>query len=133
MKIKNHTVQSALQLRHLVLWPNQDPQFCQVANDDSATHYGVFIEDNLVSVASVYIQGDSARLRKFATLQVHQEKGIGSKLLSHIIERLKEQGISSFWCDARKSAIGFYNSFGMKTEGDEFSKSGMPYVKMTMT
>jgi len=120
----------ALPIRHEVLWPNKPLLFCKVDGDEVAKHYGVYLNDKLVSVASVYIEGRIARLRKFATLVEFQGCGIGSKLIKHIISELKNIGIASFWCDARKTAIGFYNKFDMEKQGVEFNKSGILYVKM---
>lgn len=126
--------QQALPVRHQVLWPQKSPEFCKVAGDESATHYGVFMDGLLVSVASVYIEMSAAnkraRLRKFATLVSHQGRGIGSALITYIIEHLKNIGIETFWCDARKTALGFYQRFDMQVQGDEFDKSGVLYFKM---
>lgn len=122
--------QQALPIRQHVLWPNKPACFCKVAGDDVANHYGVYNEAKLVCVASVYIKGNTARLRKFATLQEFQNQGLGTKLISHIINTLKVRGIDFFWCDARKTAVSFYHKFNMLQQGDDFDKSGVCYVKM---
>jgi len=122
--------EDALPIRHEVLWPNKPVLFCKVEDDETAKHYGVYIKNKLVSVASVYINGNTARLRKFATLVEFQGGGLGTKLIVHIINSLQIMGIKSFWCDARKTAISFYQKFNMTQEGGEFDKSGILYVKM---
>jgi len=132
MKIQEITWQQALPIRHRVLWPEKPVQFCQVAGDETGLHYGVFIDDVLVCVASVYLDGTSARLRKFATLPEYQGQGLGSKVIGHVIGQLKSLKVSYFWCDARASAEGFYQKFGMEVEGDEFDKSGIAYYKMAV-
>ena len=132
MNFRRITADETLAIRHHVLWPNKPVSFCKVADDETGNHYGVFIDEQLVSVASIYIEGDSARLRKFATLTEHQKKGIGKGLILHILSHLKAQKIKHFWCDARTTATGFYQKLGMKTEGDEFDKSGVAYFKMSM-
>ena len=81
-------------------------------------------------VLHVYIEDNSARLRKFATLAKFQNAGLGTKLITHILNALKDRGIEYFWCDARITAIGFYQKFNMMQEGGEFNKSGVLYVKM---
>jgi len=101
-----------------------------VEGDETAMHYGVFVEESLVSVASVYRKGPIARLRKFATLVEFQGRGIGSRLITHIILELEKSNAETFWCDARLSAAEFYEKFGMERKGAEFSKSGVSYVKM---
>ena len=130
MNIKAIQWQQALPIRHQVLWPDKPESFCKIDGDEAASHYGTYIDDELVSVASIYIDGRSARLRKFATLPIHQGKGIGSKVISHIVSDLQKTGIERFWCDARTSAVGFYQRFGLEQQGEEFLKSGIPYFKM---
>ena len=118
-------------VRHAVLWPNEPPDFCLVEGDEGAWHFGVLEGGKLVSVASVYADGKSARLRKFATLEEHQGQGIGSCLLQHILSILEPRGISHFWCDARASTVNFYSKLGLQTDGDKFYKSGIPYITMS--
>lgn len=130
MDIRTIQWEETLPIRHKVLWPSKSALFCKVDGDEIAKHYGVYIKAKLVSVASVYIENNVARLRKFATLVEHQGCGIGSKLLTHILSELENIGTESFWCDARKTAIGFYKKFGMKKQGAEFNKSGLLYLKM---
>jgi len=130
VNIRSIRWQDALPIRHKVLWPNEPAFLCKVDGDESATHYGVYIEEQLVSVASIYIKDKTARLRKFATLVEFQGQGLGTKLITHVINKLKHNRIEYFWCDARKTAIGFYQKFKMEQQGGEFNKSGVLYVKM---
>jgi len=132
MNIRVIQWQDALPIRHKVLWPSKPALFCKVKNDELAQHYGVYIDDKLVSVASIYIDDNRARLRKFATLVEFQGRGLGTKLISHILSQLKNIDITHFWCDARKTAISFYSRFNMIQQGDQFDKSGVLYVKMSV-
>ena len=133
MDIRIITWDEALPIRHSVLWPNKPLSFCKVDGDETATHYGVYLNDKLVSVASIYIEGRVARLRKFATLADFQGRGIGSQLIAQIVSELKKAGVESFWCDARKTAVVFYKKFGMVIQGDEFIKSEVSYFKMEVS
>tara|TARA_R110001583_G_scaffold26571_2_gene95710 strand:+ start:12311 stop:12718 length:408 start_codon:yes stop_codon:yes gene_type:complete len=130
MQIKTIHWQETLPIRHQVLWPSKPVEFCKVEGDEIASHYGAYIEETLACVASIYIDGSTARLRKFATLEHFQAKGIGSKMLLYILRELAENGIEYFWCDARKSALGFYQQFGLERQGEAFEKSGVLYYKM---
>lgn len=132
MDILQITTNEALPVRHRVLWPDKPMSFCLVEGDDFATHYGAFVDAQLVSVASVYIDGFQARLRKFATLPQYQGQGIGSRDIAHIMAELQRQSISYFWCDARTTAVGFYQRLGLSVEGAEFEKSGVFYYKMSL-
>ena len=131
MQIKTISAQETLDIRHRVLWPDKSIQHCIVESDDTAVHYGIFINEVLVGVASTYDDAGSVRLRKFAVEEHHQGKGYGSTLLKHIISETKKMGANTFWCDARASATEFYKHFGLITEGDEFYKSGIAYYRMS--
>ena len=133
MEISSITLDDALPIRHCVLWPDKPLSFCKVEGDETANHYGVYLDDALVSVASIYRKGKEARLRKFATLEHFQGRGAGSQLIRHIVTELKQTDIEIFWCDARTTAMGFYQKFGMEVQGDEFVKSGIAYYKMLVS
>jgi GNAT superfamily N-acetyltransferase len=117
-------------IRHKVLWPNKPALFCKVDGDESARHYGVKVQNELVCVASIYLDLGNARLRKFATLDQYQNQGIGTALLKHILEDSKSLNVHRFWFDARESAVDFYKKFGFSIEGSRFYKSEVAYFKM---
>ncbi|HHF2940589.1 TPA: GNAT family N-acetyltransferase [Vibrio diabolicus] len=133
MDIRKVTTAEVLPIRHLALWPNKSPSFCEVEGDDSATHYGAYADGKLVCVASVYNNGHKARLRKFATLPEYQGQGIGTKVIESLVRDLKREKVSYFWCDARTSALSFYQKFGLCVEGEEFHKSNVAYFKMSVS
>ncbi|ORY58706.1 N-acetyltransferase GCN5 [Pseudomassariella vexata] len=121
-------------LRHAVLWPDKPISYVQLAEDEDGQHFGAFIEDELVSVISMFIDdAGEARFRKFATATSWQGKGIGSKLLDYTIAAAAKTGTASIWCDARTSALPFYLRFGMEVEGEVFHKGGVPYLKLSRT
>ena len=130
MEIRTISWEQTIQLRHRVLWPNKPPEYCHVDGDTAGLHFGVFINERLVSVASVYLNLNKARLRKFATDSRYQNQGIGSKMLRHIIQFLKDSQVEFFWCDARESALGFYKRFGMHKCSERFYKADVPYFTM---
>lgn len=132
MQIHRIHWQDTLPLRHAVLWPDRPPEFCHVEGDEGAWHFGAFVPEGLVSVASIYPEGRSARLRKFATAGEFQRRGIGTRMLEHILAELNDHGIERFWCDARESALGFYERFGMRPEGERFHKGDVPYFRVSV-
>ncbi|BFM51233.1 GNAT family N-acetyltransferase [Marinomonas sp. THO17] len=124
--------ETTLPLRQQVLWPNKSQQECRVNVDDMGQHYGVYLDEKLLCVASVFIDGQSARLRKFATLVEYQRQGIGQFVLSRILDDLKQIGVKVFWCDARESASSLYQRFGMTAASERFYKGDIAYRKMSM-
>lgn len=99
-------------------------------DDAVGTHFGVFVDGRLVSVASLFPQGDGvSRLRKFATLPDFQHLGMGTALLKHVIAELPKMGVVRLWCHARASALPFYARFGFVAEGEPFNKGPVSYVR----
>jgi predicted GNAT family N-acyltransferase len=130
MEIRNISWEQTIPLRQSVLWPMKPPEYCHVEGDHDAFHFGAFASDELVCVASVYIKSDKARLRKFATKTDYQGQGIGSQMLKSILYTLKSTDAKVFWCDARESALSFYQRFGMQSYGERFYKADVSYFKM---
>ena len=117
-------------LRHTVLWPDQPPAYVQLPEDAAGQHFGAFEGEELVSVISLFVDGEEARFRKFATTPARQGQGIGSALLAHTIAAARAAGATSIWCDARASALPFYQRFGMQPEGPAFYKGDIPYQRL---
>lgn len=118
------------ELRHKVMWPDKPIEFVKLENDAKGLHFGVFQNGSLVSVISLFVENSEAQFRKFATDKDFQGKGYGTKLLEYVVQQAKSLKISRLFCDARTSAIGFYERFGMKVVSDVFQKSGKDYVRM---
>lgn len=133
LTIRKMDAEMTLPLRQQVLWPDKTLEECGVEDDDLGEHYGVYQQDILVCVASIFIQQDVARLRKFATLAAYQRQGIGQFVLSRIIEDLQAAGVKVFWCDARESAGTLYQRFGMTASGERFYKRDIPYRRMSVS
>ncbi|WP_232821270.1 GNAT family N-acetyltransferase [Oceanimonas marisflavi] len=125
------TIEEVLPVRHEVLWPNEPVAFCRVAEDDVGEHFGVRQNGEVICVASVFFEGDTARLRKFANSTECQGQGVGSAVLEFLIEHLRARGVRVFWFDARASALDFYQRFGFAVEGERFYKHGVAYYRMS--
>ncbi|MEW6992467.1 GNAT family N-acetyltransferase [Colwelliaceae bacterium 6441] len=132
MDIRTISWQETIPLRHSVLWPMKPPEYCHVEGDHDALHFGAYLNDELVCVASVYLSIDKARLRKFATNATYQNQGIGSKMLSFILNELENTSAKIFWCDARESALGIYQRFGMQPYGERCYKAEVSYYKVAV-
>ena len=131
--IKAIKAQETLRIRHEVMWPNQALDYVKLANDEAGLHYGLFDRNTLVSVVSLFVDGESAQFRKLATLHEHQGKGHGSQLLSHVFEEAADLGVKRLWCNARKNKAHFYQRFGMEETEEVFTKGGIEYVVMEIS
>jgi GNAT superfamily N-acetyltransferase len=117
-------------LRHEVLWPDKPLDYVKIADDAAGYHFGGFYEGELRAVISLFITGEDARFRKFATHPDFQSLGLGTALLRHAFAEARRRGARRIWCDARQDSAGFYARFGLQPEGEVFYKSSIPYVRM---
>lgn len=117
-------------LRHQVLWPDKPLDYVKINDDAAGCHFGAFQGEALLSVISLFINGDEARFRKFATHPDFQGHGLGTALLLHVFSEARHRGARRLWCDARQDSAGFYARFGMQPEGEIFYKGPISYVRM---
>ncbi|WP_028401867.1 GNAT family N-acetyltransferase [Ectobacillus panaciterrae] len=117
-------------LRHKVMWPDKDFDYIKLEDDDSAIHFGLFKEDILISVISLFVNNEEAQFRKFATLQQEQGKGYGSELLKYVLKEAENKSVNRIWCNARTNKVNFYKRFGLKETNFSFIKGGKSYVIM---
>lgn len=133
MEIRNIPYSSTWVIRHQVMWPDRTIEYVKLPNDKDGQHFGLFIEDKIVSIVSVFLVEKVAQFRKFATLKEEQGKGYGSRLLSYVIEKLISSNIEKIWCNARSNKAQYYERFGLRRTNQSFSKGGIDYVIMEMT
>lgn len=117
-------------LRHKVLWPHiQEERDCVIDIDarEDAFHLGCFDQEKLVSIGSFFQINTTKieaafpyRLRAMATDPEWRGKHAGSELILFALDYLKKRGVDVLWCDARKNAVGFYNSLGFEKLPQEY-------------
>ncbi len=117
-------------VRHIAMWPNKPLKYVQLQNDNDGEHYGLYCNQKIVSVVSIFNIKNKTQFRKFATLDDYQGYGYGTALLQFIIDITKEKGIDKIWCNARVDKINFYEKFGLRVTNDYFTKDEIEYVIM---
>lgn len=130
MVIREIASEETLEIRQKVLWPEKSIEFVKVEEDKEGTHFGLFENDKLVSVISLFYNDNEVQFRKFATLFSEQGKGNGTALLKFVFEEAKKNGAQKIWCNARANKVHFYRRFGMKDTAKKFEKNGIDYVVM---
>ncbi|MBF4517916.1 GNAT family N-acetyltransferase [Flavobacterium sp. ANB] len=133
MKIAAIQPSETWQIRHEVMWPDQPFGFVQLAEDDLGLHFGVFIDEKLVSIVSCFITDKELQFRKLATLEKFQGQGIASKLLEYVFDLAKEKGLKKIWCNARTNKKLFYEKFGMHDTNKTFTKAGQEFTIMEIS
>lgn len=124
-------------LRRALLRPTQAAEALVYAGDDDADalHVAGFVDDEMVGIASIcrepYAGAPAFRLRGMGTVAAVRGRGFGRALLQRCLDHAVAQGVSTVWCNARVSAIGFYERAGFVTVGERFELPDIgPHVVM---
>ncbi|KAF8526977.1 hypothetical protein BU17DRAFT_40268 [Hysterangium stoloniferum] len=157
MDIIQITFPETYPVRRAVLYPNGPEHKILIPNDEEGIHFGASTgsEDDeavkggkreLIGVVSLFREplppsphvdpARSLRFRKFACLESYQGRGIGTKMLQHIIDFARDDSAlgpgSVIWCDARVSVKGWYLKRGFRVLGTPFFKGDIEYVAMAL-
>lgn len=109
------------------------PDECRFPTDalPGAFHLGYYADGVLASIASFHpqqygsFQGAGYQLRGMATLEPYRGKGYGNQLLNFGIVYLRGLHAGYLWCNARKTALGFYLDMGFEAVSNEFEIPGI--------
>lgn len=101
---------------------------CRFPSDllPGAFHLGYYQHRELACIASFHPQtygdfgGAGFQLRGMATTEKYRGKGIGNQLLNFAIVYLKGQKANYLWCNARETALRFYQNVGFEVISDRF-------------
>lgn len=129
-KILPITTTEALAIRHTVMWPDKPFDYVRLPNDHEGQHFGLFLDQKLIAVISLFITDSIAQFRKLATLDTYQGQGYGSMLVTKVIEIARQEKVGKLWCNARWDKSRFYTRFGLHKTPNEFKKGGIAYVIM---
>ena len=134
MRIRFVRIDQTYPLRLQVLRPGGVEEDCHWANDrlEGSFHLASQIGEHIISIASFYPEKHSLlqgwkqyQLRGMATHPDFQGQGAGKRLMDFALDHLRAQHVDRLWCNARKSAVGFYTRAGFVIEGDEFDVPGI--------
>lgn len=129
MKVLRISALDTYPIRQQVLVPTHELKKAKFINDDDSDisfHLGAFKDHKLVSVASFFYERNSLfpdlhqyQLRGMATLPENQGLGLSSQLLTTAFPIIKQNFCSLLWCNARESAVGYYQKVGFKIQNNE--------------
>ncbi|WP_113661835.1 GNAT family N-acetyltransferase [Pedobacter nanyangensis] len=123
-----------LPLRSKMLRNNAELAACILPTDAIA---GIFHlaydvdEKGIASIATFFPQpiegrpGLAYQLRGMATDSLFWGKGYGAALLKYAVSYIKNAKAEYIWCNARASAVNFYQKQGFQIVSDEFEIAGI--------
>lgn len=104
--------------------------------DDKTYHLGAFFNDKQVGIVTLMksennnFVDNQYQLRGMATLTEVRGKGIGKQIVNEALSLLRNDGVTTLWCNAREEAFSFYKGLGFSIVGESFivEKVGVHYV-----
>lgn len=127
--VKKITYLDTFPVRSAVLRQGKPIETCFFLGDDNdeTTHFGLFKENNLIGVASIFNvknenfdKKNQFQLRGMAILSEYQGLGFGNVLLDEICSFVEVNNVEVLWFNARENAVKFYQNFGFSVLGDSF-------------
>ncbi len=89
---------------------------------------GAFDEDKIVGCCLVTeVNEHTAKLRQMAVEKNMQRMGIGESLMIFAENITRDRGYKTLMMHARDTAIGFYEKFGYKVKGEQFTEVNLEH------
>lgn len=131
--IKQVALNGVLPLRSKALRNGAAFNLCVFPTDhvEGVFHLAHTEEQVLTTVATFYPQnlsdvvGSGYQLRGMATDANYLGKGYGAAVLKYAVNYLKNVKADYIWCNARSSAVVFYQKQGFELISDEFEIEGV--------
>ncbi|MAJ30557.1 MAG: GNAT family N-acetyltransferase [Gammaproteobacteria bacterium] len=97
--------------------------------DSECIHFLMSYDDNPIGTARIKMSG---KIERVSILKPNRNKGLGSKLMSFIIDAAKENRFERIYLHSQMESIGFYKNLGFIEEGDVFQEAGIDHVLMEL-
>lgn len=129
IKVKKITYSDTFPVRSAVLRQGKPIETCFFLGDDAddTTHFGLFNDEKLIGVASVFKVSNENfdkklqfQLRGMAVLNEYQGLGYGNLMLDEVCKFVATKNADVLWFNARENALKFYGNFGFSVLGDSF-------------
>lgn len=128
MEIKIISTEETFPLRIEILRKGIARDFHFVGDDDKGTfHIGAFSDNECVGIASCMLKSHTLftskkvyQLRGMAIKKDIQNSGVGKEIILKTVEILENKNCKTVWCNARESALGFYEKMGFRIIGERF-------------
>ena len=117
-------------LRQEVMYPELPIDAVKLPDDAVGSHFGIYEDNQLLSVVSVFERNGEMQFRKLATRRDKQGKGLAWILLQHVLKLAEQKKVTRLWCNARLSATGLYEKMGLQQSGAPWNNLGHEFVVM---
>jgi predicted N-acetyltransferase YhbS len=134
MRVEEVDPDATYDLRRRVLLAPPRPVELEGDDRPATFHLAAFDGDRIVGVVTLVPTDRGHQLRGMAVDPACQGTGVGRVLVEAAVERLRAAGEQRVWCNARDTAIPFYERLGFRISGDGFlhAPSGLPHHPMEL-
>lgn len=73
-----------------------------------------------------------AKLERIVVKKSLRGQKLGDKLMQDMLAYVRAEGFEQAILDAQTQVVGFYETFGFESEGDEFMDAGIPHYRMRL-
>jgi GNAT superfamily N-acetyltransferase len=114
-------------LRRAILRPHDSEETLAEHEPDAAFALGAFQREELIAIGFIAPDGTpgSWRIRGMATVAHARGEGVGSAVLTGLLEHALDAGATRVWCNARTSARSLYERAGFLVVSEEFEIPGI--------
>lgn len=139
--VKFIPVDLTLDLRSRILRNGKPLVECSFPTDqvEGIFHLAFYVDDTIATIASFFPNNykDNKelgyQLRGMATDLQYAGKGYGKQLIEFAVKYIKNTNAQYIWCNARSSAVKFYQKLGFQLVSDEFEIAGVgPHYEMIL-
>ena len=129
LELREVSAPETYELRHRVLRRDLAGAPVPVASDDDATalHLAIYSGERIVGVVRMSAEESpvrpgqpAVRFRGMAVDPAVQRNGVGSRLMTAVVERARAAGAHVVWANGRDTALGFYTGLGFAVVGGGF-------------
>lgn len=99
-------------------------------NDFTCTQIIGLIDNEPILTARIRYFGNFAKFERLAIRPQFRGLGYGHSLIQFMLELVKQKGISNCYLHAQKRLKHFYEGYGFKVIGQQFSFSDHDYIEM---
>lgn len=131
--------EDVLSIRSIVLRNGIPPAECIFPRDElpSTFHLGGYLTGKLICIGSFYEEANDTftapiqyHLRGMATLPEFRGQQAGTLLIKEAERIMAQRGANFWWCNARVSAVNYYEKLGLKAVGEPFIIEGVGSHKL---
>ena len=100
-------------------------------HDSEALHMVVKDGDKVIGTARVlFLATNQAKLERMAILKPFRRRGIGRRIISFLIEELRNRQVEQVVLHAQYLVVAFYESCDFEKSGSPFWEAGIKHIKM---